>query len=42
MIAAFEQSGDWESARAKLKEYIAEYPDDEKAQKEAAFLETRQ
>lgn len=42
MIAAFEQSGDWESARAKLKEYIAEYPDDEKAQKEAEFLETRQ
>ena len=42
MIAAYEQSKDWESARAKLKEYIAEYPDDETAGKEAEFLETRQ
>lgn len=42
MIAAYEKSEDWDSARAKLKEYIKEYPDDEKAAKEAEFLETRQ
>ena len=32
---------DFESARTKLKEYLADYPDDEKASREAEFLETR-
>lgn len=41
VIAAYEQMEDWESARAKLQEYLEEYPDDEAAQKEMAFLETR-
>lgn len=40
-IAAYEQQKDWESAKAKLKEYVAAYPDDEQAIKEAEFLETR-
>lgn len=40
-IAAYEKSGDWENAKIKVKEYTAEYPDDEKAVKEAEFLETR-
>lgn len=40
-IAAYEKTGDFESAKAKLKEYIKAYPDDEKAVKEAEFLETR-
>ena len=40
-IAAYEQSGDMESAKSKLKDYTADYPDDEKAAKEAEFLETR-
>lgn len=41
LIAALEQTGDWESAKAKVAEYAAEYPDDAKAQKEQQFLETR-
>ncbi len=41
MIVAYEQAEDWESARVKLDEYIAEYPEDETAQKEKEFLETR-
>ena len=41
MIVAYEQMKDWESAKAKLKEYLAEYPDDEAAKKELEFLETR-
>lgn len=40
-IAAYEMTGDMESAKAKLAQYTADYPDDEKAAKEAAFLETR-
>lgn len=40
-IVAFEQLGDWESAKAKLAEYAAEYPEDAKALKEQQFLETR-
>lgn len=41
MIVAYEQAKDWESAKVKLNEYIAEYPDDEAALKEKEFLETR-
>ena len=41
MIVAYEQMRDWESAKAKLKEYLADYPDDEAAKKELEFLETR-
>lgn len=40
-ISAYEKSGDMESAKSKLKSYIQDYPDDEKAAKEAEFLETR-
>lgn len=40
-IAAYEMSGDMESAKSKLESYIQDYPDDEKAAKEAEFLETR-
>lgn len=40
-IAAYEKTGDIESAKAKLKTYVEDYPDDEKAAKEAEFLETR-
>ena len=40
-IAAYEMSGDMESAKSKLKSYIQDYPDDERAAKEAEFLETR-
>ncbi len=41
LIVALEQAGDWENARARLGEYIAEYPEDAAAQKELQFLETR-
>lgn len=41
VIAAYEQCGEWENARTKLEEYTAEYPDDERAAKEAEFLETQ-
>lgn len=40
-VAALEQAGDWKSAEKKLESYIEDYPDDEKAAKEAEFLETR-
>ncbi|WP_286151993.1 tetratricopeptide repeat protein [Sporofaciens musculi] len=40
-IVAFEQLGDWESAKARLAEYVAEYPEDANALKEQQFLETR-
>ena len=41
VIAAYEGMEDFESAKTKLKEYLEEYPDDEQAQKEMTFLETR-
>lgn len=41
VIAAYEKLKDWESAKAKLSEYTAEYPGDKQAAKEAEFLETR-
>lgn len=41
VVSAYEQMEDWESAMSKLQEYLQEYPDDEKAQKEMTFLETR-
>ena len=37
-IAAYEKLYDWESAKAKIEEYIAKYPDDEAAKKEAEFF----
>ena len=41
VVSAYEQMEDWESAMSKLQAYLQEYPDDEKAQKEMTFLETR-
>lgn len=41
IIAAYEQMEDWKSAKTELKNYIEEYPDDDRAIKEAEFLETR-
>ncbi len=40
-IAAYEYAGDIETAKEKIAVYIEKYPDDESAQKEADFLETR-
>ncbi len=41
VIAAYEQMGDYDSAREKLADYVTQYPDDETAAKEATFLETQ-
>lgn len=41
MIAAYEYVGNVEKAKETLEEYIADYPDDESALREAEFLETR-
>ena len=37
-IAAYEKLYEWESAKAKIEEYIAKYPDDEAAKKEAEIF----
>ena len=41
IIAAYEKLEDWETARAKLAEYVTQYPDDAQAAKEAEFFSTR-
>ncbi len=40
-IFAYEKLGDMDTAKSLLAEYIADYPEDEAAAKEAQFLETR-
>ena len=40
-IFAYEKLGDVETAKRLVKEYTADYPEDESAAKEAQFLETR-
>ena len=41
VIVCYEKLEDWDNAKAKLEDYVAAYPDDEKAAKEAEFLKTR-
>ena len=40
-IVAYENLGDFESAKKYMKEYLKAYPDDERAQRENEFLQTR-
>lgn len=40
-IAAYEKAGDWEQAKNCMDEYLAQYPEDEEAKREAEFLKTR-
>lgn len=40
-IVCFEALEEWASAETKLQQYIADYPDDKRAVKEAEFFETR-
>ena len=40
-IVVYEQMMDWDSAKIAVDNYLNSYPDDEKAIKEAEFLETR-
>ena len=37
----YEDAGDWDKAKEYMKEYIERCPDDEKAEKEYKFIETR-
>lgn len=41
LVIAYEQNGDFESAKALMEEYVQNYPDDEEAAREYIFLETR-
>ena len=41
LVVAYERCQDYASAKEVMKEYIAEYPEDEEAQREYTFLETR-
>lgn len=41
VICIYEEKQDWANAKARMEEYIAAYPEDEQAQKEAEFLRTR-
>lgn len=41
IIAAYERKGDFQTAKAKMEEYLQNYPDDETAQREDVFLQTR-
>lgn len=40
-IVAYEKLGDFESAKKYMTEYLKAYPDDERAQREYEFLQTR-
>jgi Tfp pilus assembly protein PilF len=40
-IAAYENKGDFQTAKTKMEEYLQSYPEDETAQREAVFLQTR-
>lgn len=40
-IVAYEYLGQFDKARLSMEQYLALYPDDEKAQREAVFLKTR-
>lgn len=40
-IVCYEKQADWENAKTKMAEYTQDYPDDQKAAREAEFLSTR-
>lgn len=40
-VVCYEKKLDWENAKAAISEYVLLYPEDEEAQREAEFLETR-
>lgn len=41
LIAVYENMADWEGAKKQMASYRKAYPDDERIEKEAQFLETR-
>ena len=40
-VMAYEGLRDWDGAKVKMEAYVAKYPDDADAKKEAEFLKTR-
>ena len=40
-IICYENLSDFATAKQKMAEYLEDYPDDEKAQRENIFLQTR-
>lgn len=40
-IVCCEKSADWDTAKEKMEQYLADYPNDEEAKREAEFLSTR-
>ena len=41
LIAVYEHMGNWDAAKKQMEKYTKAYPDDERVEKEADFLETR-
>lgn len=41
LIQAYENSGDFDSAKEQMESYVKDYPNDEDAQREYTFLQTR-
>lgn len=41
LIAVYENMADWDAAKEQMETYREAYPDDERVEKEADFLETR-
>ena len=40
-IAAYQELGDWDTLKEKVASYVESYPDDDRMDKTAEFLETR-
>ena len=41
LIAVYESMSDWDAAKEQMRAYREAYPDDNRVEKEADFLETR-
>ena len=41
LIAVYERMGNWEGAKKQMDKYVKAYPNDQRVDKEADFLETR-
>lgn len=41
LIAVYENMANWDAAKKQMKEYVEKYPEDDRVEKEAEFLETR-
>ncbi len=41
LIAVYEKMGKWDAAKEQMDDYVKQYPNDTRVEKEAEFLETR-